>query len=226
MSWATHLLLRSGTLARGTRSWSSVVGGSTGVGCSTPPDSSCGSAARASSPLAVTGVGESSASILTNALAHSRKQAAPSSQATFNVRPLSVDSAHGRASGLSGLSTATDLDLRNMNRDLAVTGTSRRRRRRRTPTASSPAATATLAGTRGSVAAARRAWADEPFAERPMPHISDELALRIAIILGVSPLNRPLTCHGYVNECSCGECCARAQSLGRRGAEVRQPWHA
>jgi hypothetical protein len=116
-----------------------------------------------------------------------------------------------------------------MDEDLAVSSTSRRRRRRRAPSALSAAArpaSRAFAGTRGSVAATARPQANEPLGARPTPQITDELALRIAIILGVSPLNRSLTCHGYVNECSCEECCARAQNLGRRGTEVRQPWNA
>ena len=110
-----------------------------------------------------------------------------------------------------------------MDKDLTVRSISRpgRRRARRTPKDAVSAA-----ATRTSVATASKPRADELREARPTPQITDELALKLAIALGISPLNRPPICHGYGNECSCEECRARAQQLGRRAVEVRQPWDA
>jgi hypothetical protein len=111
-----------------------------------------------------------------------------------------------------------------MDKDLTVSSTSspgRRRRTRRTPSG-----VASAASTRTSAAAAATPSADELLQGRPTPQITDELALQLAIVLGVSPMNRRPTCHGYANDCSCTECGARAQNLHRRAAELRQPWHA
>jgi hypothetical protein len=111
-----------------------------------------------------------------------------------------------------------------MDKNLTVSSTSRsgrRRRARRTPNGAVSAA-----ATRASAAATPKPPADELREARPTPQITDELALKLAIALGISPLNRPPVCHGYGNECSCEECCARARQLGRRVVEVRQPWDA
>jgi hypothetical protein len=119
---------------------------------------------------------------------------------------------------LSGLS------YENMDTNLTVSSTSRpgrRRRARRTPKGA-----VSTAAMGASVATAAKPRADELREARPTPQITDELALKLAIALGISPLNRPPICHGYGNECSCEECCARAQQLGRRAVEVRQPWDA
>jgi hypothetical protein len=111
-----------------------------------------------------------------------------------------------------------------MDKNLTVSSTSRSGRRRRTRR--TPSGAASAAATRTSAATASKPQVDELPQARPTPQITDELALRLAIVLGVSPLNHPPTCHGYANECSCEECGARAQNLSRRPAEVRQPWHA
>ena len=118
-----------------------------------------------------------------------------------------------------------------MDKNPTVSSTSRpgrRRRTRRTPSgaASAAATRRTSVATRTSVAKAPKPQADELLQARPTPQITDELALKLAIVLGVSPLNRRPTCHGYANGCSCMECDARGQHLSRRAAEVRQPWHA
>jgi hypothetical protein len=124
-----------------------------------------------------------------------------------------------------------------MAKNLTVSSTSRprrRRRNRRTPSGGASAtATRPSAATRTSDATARTSAAtapkpqpDELFLARPTPEITGELALKLAIVLGLSPLNRPPTCHGYANECSCEECAARSRHLSHRTAEVRQPWDA
>lgn len=116
-------------------------------------------------------------------------------------------SERGKARGVA----VPRISYNNMHRSLAV-GTSGRGRRRRAPRTP-------------SVAAASKPQEAELVRARPTPQITDELALKLAIILGVSPLNRRPTCHGYANECSCEECVARAQNHSHRSAEVRQPWH-
>jgi hypothetical protein len=105
-----------------------------------------------------------------------------------------------------------------------TTSTPRRGGRRRTRR--TPSAAVSAAASRTSATAAPKPQTDELLQALPTPQITDELALKVAILLGISPLNRPPTCHGYANECSCDECGARAQNLSRRAAEVRQPWHA
>jgi len=114
------------------------------------------------------------------------------------------------------------LTVPRMDKDLTLS-TSRPGRRRRTRRAAS--GTATGASTRTS-APAHRPIEDELGRARPTPQITDELTLKLAIVLAVSPLNRPPTCHRYANACSCAECTARATNVSRRSADVRQPWHA
>lgn len=111
-----------------------------------------------------------------------------------------------------------------MDKELTVSSSPRRGRRRRSRRPPSGAASAIAIRT--APATAPRPQADQLPQARPTPQITDELALRLAIVLGISPLNRPPTCHGYANECLCEECCARAQNLSHRVAEVRQPWDA
>ena len=117
-----------------------------------------------------------------------------------------------------------------MAKNLTVSSSSRprrRRRNRRTPSGvASATATRTSGATRTSAATAPKPQADELLLARPTPEITGELALKLAIVLGLSPLNRPPTCHGYANECSCEECAARSRHLSHRIAEVRQPWDA
>ncbi len=110
-----------------------------------------------------------------------------------------------------------------MDNNPTVSSTPRPRRHRRTRR--TPSGVASAASTRTS-AATFRPKADEAPQTRPTPQITDELALKLAIVLGVSPLNRPPTCHGYANDCSCEECRARVQHLSRRSADVHQPWDA
>jgi hypothetical protein len=112
----------------------------------------------------------------------------------------------------------------NMDNNLTVSSTPHPRRHRRARRKASGAAS--TAAIRTAAATPPKPRADGLTEARPTPQITDELALKLAIVLGISPLNRPPTCHGYGNECSCDECRARAQQLGRRAAEVRQPWHA
>jgi len=120
-----------------------------------------------------------------------------------------------------------------MAKNPTVSSTAHPGRRRRNRQKSSGAAGAggaapgrKSAATRTSAAKASKPQTDELVEARPTPQITGELALKLAIVLGVSPLNRPTTCHGYANECSCDECCARARNLSRRAVEVRQPWLA
>jgi hypothetical protein len=118
----------------------------------------------------------------------------------------------------------------NMAQNPTGSGTAHPGRRRRNRQKSSGAASAAPRGksaaTRTSAANASEAQTHELIEARPTPQITGELALKLAIVLGISPLNRPTTCHGYANECSCDECCARVQNLSRRAVEVRQPWLA
>ena len=113
-----------------------------------------------------------------------------------------------------------------MDKNLTVSSTPRPGRRRRRRTRRTPSGAASAAAPRTSAALASHPQADEPPQARPTPQITDELTLKLAIVLGISPLNRAPTCHGYANECSCEECGARAQNPSRHAAEVRQPWHA
>jgi hypothetical protein len=107
-----------------------------------------------------------------------------------------------------------------MDKELTLSNTPRRGRRRRTRVAPSAAPSAPSART----SAAPRG--DDLLEARPTPQITDELTLKLAIALGISPLNRPHVCQGYANACLCAECAARAANLSNRSADVRQPWHA